>query len=386
MHPDNPSIREFLAGALRGEDQCWPSAWSSEGALQDVSRAATFHGVQGLLVDHPNSIRSWPGQLVQELKEQARALAMWELRHRQLLSAVIAELADHSIHCLIMKGSAVAYDVYSNPSTRCRSDTDLLVFPADAAKAKAILAKAGYSAGVLGGVTPEFSLQEVWARTLEGGNSHVIDLHWQVINAPSLRNLLPVSECFAHSRPLPGLSSQAITMDRVRLLIHTCVHRAMQRNAPYCVDGHSYFEPRRLIWECDIQLLAAALTNEEWSQFCGLAGSKGVAGTCLEALQAATKTFGTQIPSLAEQSLRLATSKDRKSAYLVRSHAAARAWQDIGAIQGLTTKLRYVLSRVVTTEPFLRAKYPQMSDRPLAHLYVKRLIDLFRGKVRKAAG
>jgi hypothetical protein len=165
-------------------------------------------------------------------------------------------------------------------------------------------------------------------------------------------------------------------MDRVRLLIHTCLHRATQYNAPYVVDGATYFDPGRLIWLWDIHLLANALTGNEWPQLCAMTASMSVSAPCREALVAAQATFGTALPGDTMRTLGEAAGADPYHSYFTRSHAASRAFQDVGAIAGLSTKLRYIRSRIVTTEAFLRSKYPQLAARPLPVLYGRRLLDL----------
>src|SRR5688572_28735215 len=86
-------------------------------------------------------------------------------------------------------------------------------------------------------------------------------------------------------------------MDRVRTQIHTCVHRALHRTAPYFVGGTAHYGSDRLIWTHDIHLLAGALTPGEWSGLPGLAAGKGVAAICREGLQAAQIDLKTPIPA-----------------------------------------------------------------------------------------
>jgi hypothetical protein len=69
---------------------------------------------------------------------------------------------------------------------------------------------------------------------------------------------------------------------------------------------------------------------------------------------------------------------DRGSRYFARSHPLSRAWQDVGTVPGILPKLRYALSRIVTTEEFLRSKYPGLANRPLPWLYGRRLLDAMR--------
>jgi hypothetical protein len=195
MRPDDPGIREFLAAALRKESQAWPAAWADPEAMNAVVRATHFHGIAGLLIERSPSIGDWPAEFTSRLFDEARARAMWELRHKQLLIALLSEFADRSLPCLIMKGTAVAYDLYPNPAARSRGDTDLLIDANNVAEANALLAGLGYVGGVLGGVTPEFSLQQVWTLSLPDGGNHTIDLHWQV--------MCPFAQAFARLRRMP---------------------------------------------------------------------------------------------------------------------------------------------------------------------------------------
>ena len=376
MHPDDPRIRKFLAAALRKDVVSWPPAWADPQAIEAAGHGAIFHGVGGLLVEQDRVNPTWPERFIDLLRNEARARAMWELRHRQLLTEVLANFAEQAIPCLIMKGTAVAYDLYPNPSARSRGDTDLLVDLPDVAAAKALLAELGYVGGVLGGVTSEFSLQQVWIPSLPDGGYHTIDLHWQVMNAPSLRDVLKFADCWAHSRPLPRLSPKARTMDPVRLMIHTCLHRAMQCNAAYVVDGATYFDPWRLIWLWDIHLMAQAFGERDWSTFLLLTGEMGVSRPCLDALQAVHADFGTEVPVDVKMGLERAAAGQRLSPYFVRSPALVRAWHDLRSVAGVPKKLRYMLSRVVTTEQFLRGKYPGGANLPLPLLYGRRLLDL----------
>ncbi|MCL6682818.1 nucleotidyltransferase family protein [Sphingomonas alba] len=376
MRPDDADVRDFLAAALRGEQVVWPG--SAEPG--DVAEAAIYQGVAGLLIEREHELASWPPETIDRMRTEARGRAMWELRHRLLLAELLDSFAAGGIDCLVLKGTAVAYDLYANAATRMRGDTDLLVAAKDVASAKEVLCALGYMDQTLGGVSPEFALQQTWTLKSASGAAHSIDLHWQALNAPSLKGLLRFQDCLAHSIGLPRLSPHARTMDRARLLVHTCLHRATQHNAPYVVDGATYYDPGRLIWLWDIHLLGNALSSREWLQLSALANDMKVSGPCLEALTAAASSFGTPIPNETARALGESAVADRTNRYFTQSHAASRAIQDIWAIPGWLRKLKYVQSRIVTTEPFLRAKYPQLADRPLPLLYGRRLLDVVRRK------
>ncbi len=386
MDPGDETVRDFLAAALRNEEAPWPADWDAPATVEAVASAAVFHGIAGLLVEEPKRIGGWPEGLTNRLRERARAQAMWELRHHQLLAQLLAALHAAGIPALVMKGTALAYDLYASPAARSRADTDLLVPPDEAVRAKAILAEQGYAKGVFGGVKEQFALQQPWTLTPADGSSHSIDLHWQVLNAPSLKDLLTSAECYAEARPLPRLSPEALTMDRARLLIHTCLHRAMHCNTPYLFDGQAFHDSGRLIWLWDIGLLAQALDGDQWRRLIELAAAGGVSRVCLEALQAASASLGIAIPGDALSGLAQPGARDRNSLYFVRSRSLGRAWQDIRVFPGLRQKLRYALARTVPDPRFIRAKYPSMANSSLPLLYARRLLALVRAPRARDAG
>ena len=369
---------QWLAAALDGQVVRWPDPSERPDVIEAIGDAALYHGVAGLLADRPEVLRDWPGPLVDRLTHQARAQAMWELRHREVLTKLLAALQDHGIPSLLMKGTAVAYDLYANPAARSRGDSDLLVAADDLGKCQSVLAELGFEPGTGDGLAEEFANQQPWIHTAADGSTHAIDLHWHVMNAHSLRDMLPVGECLAQSRPLPRLSPEARTMDRVRLLLHTCLHRAMHRNAPYFVGRATYFGSDRLIWTYDVHLLSEALDRDQWSLFCKLAEEKGVAGVCLDGLQKAKASLGTRIPDDVLGNLEASSARDRKISHFVPTRALARAWQDVRAVAGVASKIRYAGARMVPRAAFLRAKYPDMANYPLPLLYLRRMLAMAR--------
>ena len=170
-------------------------------------------------------------------------------------------------------------------------------------------------------------------------------------------------------------------MDRVRLLIQTCLHRAVHCNTPYFVGGAAHYGSGRLIWSYDIHLLASAFDDGQWAQFRTLAKQKRVAGICLDGLLHANASLGTQIPRDVQSDLETSAGKDRRNAYLVRSRAISRAWQDIRAIPGLASKFRYARARILPDSRFIRAKYPNMTNASLPLLFARRLLSLVRSPV-----
>lgn len=371
-----------MASALRGDESRWPQNWI--GAAADAFlEAALYHGVAALLVEKATILDSWPEPLMKALKGQARAQAMWELRHRQVLSELLAELARAGVRAILMKGTAIAYALYANPASRSRADSDLLIAPDDRPPSRSVLESLGYRRSRATAPLPdEFALQEEWRLHCGDGSEHSIDLHWQVLNAPALHDVLNVAECAGNAVALPRLAPDALAMDRVRTLIHTCAHRALHLTAPYFAGGKAHFGADRLIWTNDIHLLAESLDQCEWSSFRALVADKDVAEVCRAGLQVAQVSLGTRLPREILGGLEGSSRKTSASAYLSYKRALPRAWLDLRAVPGFGSKLGYLRSRLLPTSGFLRSKYPQMAGMPLPVLVVRRMASLLRRRSR----
>lgn len=377
---DSLPIDQLLATALRGEDAGWPSDWSdSDHAALTVERIA-YHGIAGLIAGRAATLTDWPPAVLAPVREQGIALAMWELRHKEVLGKMLAALRDANIVTLLLKGTAVAYGLYPSPATRARGDTDILIAAADLDAARSALGGLGYCRQPLDeGIADDLALQEVWSLACDAGTRHDIDLHWQLLNAPALRRVLDFETCATDPHSLPRLGPGALAMSRVLTLLHSCIHRAMHLTSPYFVDGMIYYGGDRLIWAKDIDLLARALSDVEWQDFTRAALGQGVAAVCLDGFRMAKRALGTQIPPHVLDSLGRAGAEPA-SAYLLGARQMGRAWQDLRAIRGWRRKLAYVAARALPSESFMRAKYPHLKRSPLALLHVRRMFDLVRAR------
>lgn len=378
--PTAQTLRCLLAAALRGEAAPWPAPVHDGHWSDALLNAVIYHGVAGLMADSDRQSHDWPASLLDDLRCQARAEAMWELRHREILSRLLAGLAGGGIRALVMKGSALAYDLYHRPAARPRGDTDLLVLETDVPAARRLLADLGYQPYAAGG-SLEW-LQEGWTLRCADGSRHSIDLHWSALNAQALAQVLPVAECLANARPLPALGRPALQMDRVRMLLHLCVHRALHVTAPYLVGDEAYFGADRLIWSFDLYLLAGDLDPADWDSFLDLAAGRRVAGTCLDGLEAAERDFRAVIPQPVLAALKKSAANDLT--YLRSRSSMAREWRNLRAMPGIGLKTRYLVSRLFPESRTLRGKYPGMGGMPLPLLHLRRIAGALRRRDGKA--
>ena len=220
------TLEELVAAALRG-------ARPAAVPLASVTVQAEFlqftrrHCLQPILyarLRHRADWECWP-QLVREtLAREARRQAAVDACREAAVKEALAELVARGVAPLVMKGTALAYSHYPQPACRPRDDTDLLLREADRAAAAAALADLGYVP--MNSVSGELvSYQQIFVRRMPGPLSHVLDVHWRVLNPQRFAGLLSYDEIAAAAVPLPALGPGARTPAAVHALLLACVHR-----------------------------------------------------------------------------------------------------------------------------------------------------------------
>lgn len=373
--PDDVAVDTFLTAALARAKPAWRKRWTGKAAISRLVARAEYHGVAALLADSPDLMAGWPAPATDALKEQALARAMWEMRHRALLGALLEQLAQRGVAALLLKGTALAYDVYANPVARMRGDTDLLVAPEDRPAARAALAEAGFSLqDDLSELDEAWRLQEIWSCGASG--AHALDLHWQAINSRATGGILPTGALFAGARPLPQLGPHALAPARAALLLHAIVHRAGHATAPYFSGGDAHFSADRLIWLVDVDLLARAMDEKEWGRFCNAARCAGIAAICGQALADAASIFATPLPRVALDSLGAPQPASLHMRYLCAMSPVRRSWLEVAAVPGWRARAAYLLARMFPRATFLRARYSELHGWPLPLLHARRIAEL----------
>ena len=374
-----PEVDHFLEEALSQADIAWPIHWSLGPIQTEVLRRIAYHGIMGLLNDRARVLHGWPLEVLSQIRERATAQAMWETRHRIVLARLLGAFAEAGVRSLFLKGTGLAYDLYQNPASRARGDTDLLVDQGQLEHARGVLNDLGFVVDPnVASLSDDLYLQEIWQFAHPDGSRHDIDLHWQVMNSFALSQTIGVEACFASAIALPRLARQAMTVDHVTMLVHTALHKATHIVSPYFSDGQAYYGGDRLIWIYDIHLLAQAFSEDDWTQLLWVARKDGIAEVCLAALVCARDGLGTHVPGEVLNDLQVAVPEDRQSRFLLRSGQLGRAWRELHALAGWRSRAAYIHARVLPPQAFVRAKYPDLASRPLIVLYLLRVVDLVR--------
>jgi hypothetical protein len=325
------------------------------------------HGIAGLLAGQ----KGWPEPVSAAIRAEALARGMWELRHRQLLGLLLKRLEAAGVRALLLKGTALAYDLYDEPAKRSRGDSDLWVPEEDRQRAGIVLRESGFVVTEDAVPPPGVVLQEDWLHRGTKGAIHAIDLHWSAINSPHLRELFDFERCWSQRRTLAKLGTAAWGLSLEDALLHTAVHRAMHDAAGYRVAGVEHHGGDRLIWTSDIALLVRALGGEGLRGAMLTAHEKGIARVLRSALKAARDDLGASVPGelLHEPGTSAAKPPER---YLAAGRLR-RAWLDLGEAPDGTARLRSLKHKLLPSHASLKDRY---GERTPAALHWRRWMDI----------
>ena len=304
-----------------------------------------------------------PPALVAGLRAGALRQAAWELAQRAELQRVIAETGRRGLDALLMKGAALAYDVYPDPSWRVRSDADLFIRAPDREKVRACLDGLGYVcepevAGSL--VSYQFHSQCID----EHGLRHLYDVHWKLADRQRFAGAIAFDELAGAAVPLPLLGPGARGFGRVHALWLACVHRA----------AHHY-DSDTLVWLYDIHLLMATLDAGSVERFTSLAERTGVRRICLRALQLSRDRFGTVIPAALLASLEAAPADEPSTLFLRAGLSKLDVLRDdLRALPGWRPRLTLLREHLFPDAAYMRRTYATGSPAPTTWLYARRIV------------
>jgi hypothetical protein len=277
---------------------------------------------------------------------------------------VLAALHERNVHPLLLKGAAVAFTHYPDPTLRPRADTDLLVAEDQQHSACEILEQLGYRRMPLT-IGELVTYQALYAKADARDMRHAIDLHWRVSNPQVFAHALRWDDLLASAARIPRLGGTACGLGAVHALTLACVHR---------VAHHAHEE--RLIWMYDIHLLAERLTDDERERFIDLAAASKLTAVCAQGLARAADLFegvGTarllaalrsHEPTTVEPSASFTAAKMRKLDVLV---------SDLRALKGWPSRLRLLREHIFPPRAYMRAAYGTTTDGWLPLLYIWRV-------------
>jgi hypothetical protein len=328
--------------------------------------SAAAEGLLGLLhaaVSASGAARGLPPALVEGLRAGAHRQVALELAQRVELQRVVAAFRRRGLDVLLMKGAAIAYDIYPDPAWRVRSDVDVFIRESDRASVRACLDDLDYLC------EPEVSGRLVayqfhCERIDEHRIRHLCDVHWKIANPQRFADAIGFDELADAAVSLPLLGPGARGLGRMHALWLACVHRA----------AHHY-DQDTLVWLYDVHLLIGALDAAALERFIALAERTGVRRICLRALLLTRARFGTPIPPAVIAALEAAPEDEASTMFLrpgVRKVDVLL--DDVRALPGWRARLTLLKEHLFPDAAYMRRTYATRSSAPLLWIYVVRIV------------
>jgi hypothetical protein len=254
LHPTLCKITERLARELASPTQTAPN-WSDY--EWTIARAvAAMHGISPLL----SRSLPWqgPDRWTTFLNEQRTHTRTRHGRIQELLLSMDRKARARGVAATALKGAALHQLGLYQAGDRPMADVDLLVRPADVERTAALLATLGFRQSA-----------ETWKERIftpvddsvsadfgeHAANSLKIELHERICEKLPFY-LTDISECIFASRPTAGLNDYP---SKASLMRHLLLHAA----------GSMAFQSLRILQLHDIALLAASMSDADWSEIGG---------------------------------------------------------------------------------------------------------------------
>lgn len=376
MQPEAPTARSGpLPHRLLGN--AWIHQHLSSAWLDNPLSFSEFHGIQPLLgwaldVTPP---ADWPAIWHQAPHRELSAtlLQAWrrertrELFRRRELHQLLPALQHGGLRPLLLKGSALAYQVYPHPALRPRCDTDLLVAPGEQQNAIDALQQLGYQRATREPWGERLCYQTSLYRQDEDSVTHAVDLHWRISNRQALADTLDYSRLAARSQSLAALPGARIPCP-IHLLLHACLHRAAHLREQREIAGVLQNSGNRLLWLYDIHLLSTGLDADDWRRLLDEARARGLRALLADGLRHSQAWFATPVPKALLEILD-APPREPAAAYL-RASPLAHLLADFRA---LDWRGRRQLAREMLLPPAESLGWDSPGSAFVAFLYLRRI-------------
>lgn len=350
-------VREPLRALLRGEASDWPDSLTDE-----EIRALVEHGVAPLV---------YAAAELPQLRGEAIRAAMHEPMRASDVSEVLAALAARGVDTLILKGSALAYEIYDAPELRPRGDTDLLIAPHHRSVTAEVMGALGFEEQPAS--HDEHGLRQAIFKRAPG---MIYDIHWAVTNIPVFDAVLHYDELLTRAVAIPALGLHARALSRVDSLMMACIHRVAHHH-----------DSDRMIWLLDIALLRERMSRDEHAQFWRQAARGKVIAVCSRSIAVADEWLARTPHDSAQEHLSAAELSHEEPSRAFLDREITRGEVMLSGLRALPWRARVERLWQLAFPPaeFMRRRFGTRSRWSLPWLYVYRGLRGIARLFRKAA-
>ena len=354
-----------VAAALAGGDELRSRPYDPAAPFWQTAAA---HHVDLLLLDlarRGGADRAWGDDTRGRAhRTEVDAAALRSIRDREL-RRVLDRFGAEAVPCLILKGAALAYTVYRQPHTRRRSDADLLIRAADAARVTALLVAHGYVRAAE--ISGDYATSQMhFDRPDHPDQRFALDVHWRIVNAHAFADAVAFDEFAAARLPVPGLGAHAWTLSVPHALALACIHPIAHH--PNSDD---------LLWLWDVHLLASAMDEADRAVFVDLASRSAARAVCAYSLTAAHAAFHTPAAAPLIDRVRpgAGDAAEASAGFLTRRLSQADILRSDLASLGWRRGAALLREHLFPSAEYMRASYARWPTALLPAAYLHRIVS-----------
>ncbi|MGH2751094.1 MAG: nucleotidyltransferase family protein [Actinomycetota bacterium] len=335
--------REPRPVALLSDDDSW-TAFRDSIVRQRLTGFAVAAMEAGLLQPKDHQ--------AQELVDRQREAMVQAVELERRLIGVFEALEAAGLEPVVLKGPALAHQVYPDPAWRAFGDIDLLVATHEWRRACSVLRDLGYRRKL---PEPRRGFDERFGKAAMhvGSDGSEIDLHRTLVIGPFGLWIDP-EEMLSRATTFTLAGRRLRRLADTDLFLHSCVHASLGWTPPLLLPLR---DVAQISWNVEV----------DWD----LAGRMASVWKLVPVIHHAVENLQRELEvGLPDGALRLAAAKQgRLERRALRAYCGERrrrgetALLTLLAIPGLRRKAAYVLDLVVPAREFLEARTPQ-GERP----------------------
>jgi len=309
------------------------------------------------------------------------------------LSKLLKHLQENHIPVVVLKGAALAADIYPLPSLRIMYDVDLLLKKPDVALVDSLLLDLGYIP------QPYDKLQEERAHHIYINPTRLfsLEIHWLLASANS-PTTVDIMKIWQRARALRVEDAQALTLSSEDLIQHLCIHTLSHHNFCPSLELRNVYDLWAIIEKhgsdkIDWDYLVESSRQYRTSIFVCFALRRLDESRELPFLQEVLKKFEPTGKNISEDKLSYLLEN---ASFLNRDHltnAFIQAVVDLLSGKGIIPRIKYltkrlfrspaILAQLYNLSPFSKWIYLYYFLHPLI-LFVKYIRRLNRSSLRSA--
>lgn len=410
LESSNPLLNSRILLTLLKEDPFSPleeriKAFLDNGEIdwKGLLEDATYHGIAPIIYQNLKeaNLKSIPDYFLENLKAIYYGNVRRNTRYFAELERVLKLLKETGVEPIVLKGGAMAEEVYKNIALRPLEDIDLLVKKFDLPAAKAVFERWGYASQKKifqskahkefeEEIRKPFEKFETELHFIKGEREYFFDVHWNllIICDSKIKEAiqLDMERIWKRKKLYSFGTSPAYLMSPEDLLIYVCLHLR---------ERHLEKARSRLIWWYDIYKIIKTYENGfDWNYFLASVREYEACESIYPLILTLKEWFN---PPLPQDLLKEAQSyleifplekivpKSTEQLKFIGKHQEKDYLLEVLNVKGLRKKVKLLLSEIFPKKEYMILKYQIKNQILLPFYYLLRLKNaIIRGF--KAAG